>query len=95
METNHTTPTLSSSEFRMSRIAFDTLRIAAAALDSADADSMLSSAELCINDAFGLVDAGDYRNGMARALDSLKYSAGVYSEEYRTAVKNIRAALPA
>ena len=51
--------------------------------------AMRSSAELCISDALSLNNDHKYEDAMAQALKSLKYSVGVQSPAYQTALKII------
>lgn len=48
---------------------------------------MESSARLCLQDAVNLADKGDLIYAKARALDSLKYSVGMFHKDYQRASK--------
>jgi hypothetical protein len=48
---------------------------------------MESSARLCLEDAINLRDSGKYDYAAKRAIDSLKYSVGVFHADYKKAVK--------
>lgn len=47
---------------------------------------MESSARLCLSDAILLFEKGDYKSAKKRAADSLKYSVGVFHEDYKRVV---------
>lgn len=48
---------------------------------------MESSARLCLADAVALQDAGNLEDAKRRALDSLRYSVGVFHKDYIRASK--------
>jgi len=87
METNPTT--LLSGDSVKTSAAFDIQRLAASALDSATLSGscdMLSSAGLCLDDSFSLAESGHYSRAARRAIDSLEYSVGIFSQEHRKAI---------
>lgn len=45
------------------------------------------SARLCLADAVALYDEGAYDFAKCRALESLKYSVGVFHADYKSAAK--------
>lgn len=47
--------------------------------------SMVSSARLCLSDAVSLADKGELGYARIRAVDSLKYSVGIFHADYRLA----------
>lgn len=48
---------------------------------------MESSARLCLADAVALQDAGNLEAAKRRAIDSLRYSVGVFHKDYIRASK--------
>lgn len=50
--------------------------------------AMESSARLCISDAIRLNQAGDFKNAYNRVLESLKYSVGIFHEDYQEVLAN-------
>lgn len=46
-----------------------------------------SSAVLCLDDALTLRERGDLHAAKKRALDSLRYSVGVFHADYKRAAK--------
>ena len=48
--------------------------------------AMASSATLCLDDAVSLINRGQYGDAYRRALDSLRYSVGVFGAQYREAL---------
>ena len=48
---------------------------------------MESSARLCLADAVAARDAGDFCAAIDRAVDSLRYSVGVFHPDYVRATK--------
>jgi hypothetical protein len=54
------------------------------------AGAMESSAKLCLSDAISLARDGDLSSALKRALDSIRYSVGEWSELYKEAeaIKN-------
>lgn len=57
--------------------------LARQALTVAEASWTNSSALLCLADAHALYAEGQYGSALRRAVDSLRYSVGVYSETYQ------------
>lgn len=47
--------------------------------------AMASSAALCLDDAVSLTNRGQHAYAYARALDSLRYSVGIFGEAYKAA----------
>lgn len=52
--------------------------------------AMESSARLCLADAIGLFDAGDWDGAKDRAIASLAYSVGITHADYRAASAKLR-----
>lgn len=46
---------------------------------------MESSARLCLADAITLYDKGDFEYAKKRAIDSLRYSVGIFHVDYKKA----------
>ena len=46
---------------------------------------MLSSANLCLDDSVSLADRGDLGRAFLRAVDSIEYSCGINSSEWKQA----------
>jgi hypothetical protein len=46
---------------------------------------MASSARLCAADAVGRFNAGDFESAHRRAVDSLRYSVGIFGEAFKAA----------
>ena len=46
---------------------------------------MASSAALCLDDAVSLTNRGEHAYAYQRALDSLRYSVGIFGESYKAA----------
>jgi hypothetical protein len=66
-------------------IAFSIIESAAASLGG----DMKTSAQLALHDARTLCDKGDYGYAAGRALNSLKYSVGIFSPIYQWAAAAI------
>lgn len=49
--------------------------------------AMQSSALLCLQDAIKLINEGKYDYALNRAIESLKYSVGIFGKDYKDAVK--------
>ena len=47
--------------------------------------AMATSAEVCMNDAVQQYDAGDFQSARYWALKSLKYSIGIFHNDYKKA----------
>lgn len=47
--------------------------------------NMESSARVCLEDAISLYDAGEYEAAKKRAIDSLRYSVGIFHADYKRA----------
>lgn len=47
--------------------------------------AMQSSAELCLADAVRCYDAGEYEFARMRAIDSLRYTVGMFHPDYKKA----------
>ncbi len=62
-------------------VAFEILRTAQLEADRTD-KPMKSSAALCVKDAEGLFDKGDYAGCRSAALNSLRYSVGILHSAY-------------
>jgi uncharacterized protein (UPF0332 family) len=45
-----------------------------------------SSARLCLSDAISLYDAAEYDAARSRALESLRYSVGIFHLDYQRAI---------
>lgn len=69
-----------------SRRSLKALELILVARRHAPQATMRSSAELCVSDACDLYNSDDFRNAAGRALDSLKYSVGVFSKVFAEAV---------
>ena len=71
------------------RSAYEAIRLAQLALSMADDTGrkieMRSSADLCLSDALAMFNEGRWQYAKQRALDSLKYSEGVFSTRYAQA----------
>ncbi len=63
--------------------AYNALRIAAA--NFRDDGRMSSSAQIAYEDAEDCFNRGDFSSAYERALDSLSYSVGVFSDAYKSA----------
>jgi hypothetical protein len=61
--------------------------IALARKHASNGATMQSSAQLCLEDAIKLFDAGDLQHAKARAVKSLGYSVGVFHEDHKRAAK--------
>lgn len=59
--------------------------VALAAKHAGNASIMNSSAGLCLQDAEGLLFKGDLEYAKMRAIDSLRYSVGVFHSDYKAA----------
>lgn len=51
--------------------------------------AMASSARLCVDDARSLLESGDARGAARRAVDSLKYSVGIFGADYQEAARQL------
>jgi hypothetical protein len=60
------------------------LALAESAIERSSA-AMKTSAQLCLDDALHCYGIGDDTSARKRAIDSLRYSVGVFSEEYAKA----------
>lgn len=50
--------------------------------------AMESSARLCLADAIERMESGSYDSAHYRACQSMKYSVGIFSQDYQSAVKD-------
>lgn len=52
--------------------------------------AMDSSARLCLSDAIANLEEGNYSGAQRRALDSLRYSVGIFHADYKRADEGTR-----
>lgn len=73
--------------FHITRLAEQALELASKNMHHAATDGrFLSSAIMCYEDAKHAKSKGDYHHAFKRAVDSLRYSVGIFNAEYRRLV---------
>jgi hypothetical protein len=73
----------------MERLIMTTNKVMALARKHLGKGTMESSARVCLSDANHLFDRGLIDNAKKRALDSLRFSVGIFHQDYIKATKSV------